>query len=125
MSKLLFVLLLGGISLAVVACKEGQGNVSTYTDQASCTTATDTVTYTGTVAELINNSCAYAGCHSTSSKAGGVKLGTYADAKSEFANGDALCTIYHDCKPMPEGSGKLPQSEIDLLTCWVKNGCAQ
>lgn len=124
MSKSGFFVLLG-LSVAVFACKENENGASYYTDQASCTTATDTVTYTGTVAELINNSCAYAGCHSTSSKRGGVKLATYADAKDEFENGEALCTIYHDCKPMPEGGSKMAQSDIDLLTCWVKNGCPQ
>ena len=67
----------------------------------------------------------YSGCHDSKTAAEGIDLIIYSKSKRWIVNGDALCTIYHDCPPMPQGSDKLEQDVIDQLTCWVKNGAVQ
>lgn len=110
-----------GLTAVAISCNKDE-NASNYTDSATCTSATDTVSYNGTVKAILNAKCAYSGCHSTQSKKDGVILDTYSSAKEEFSNGEALCTIYHDCTPMPEGGSKLADDVILKLTCWAKNG---
>jgi hypothetical protein len=112
---------LGLLMAVAVSCnKDSKYDAAYYSDKATCTT--DTISYNGTVKAILNGSCAYSGCHSTKSKAEGVILDTYSSAKSEFSSGEALCTIYQDCTPMPQGAGKLSDDVIQKLTCWAKNG---
>lgn len=109
------------IAATIFACTKD--SVSTYTENVDCGTAVPT--YTTDVKEIIDNNCALSGCHDSDSSEAGVDLEGYSAAKNEFLNGECLCTIYHDCKPMPEGASKLDDATIETLTCWVKNGCAE
>lgn len=112
---------LGLLTAVAVSCnKDSKYDTAYYTDKATCTT--DSITYNGTVKSILNGSCAYSGCHSSQSKASGVILDTYSTAKSEFSTSNALCTINHDCTPMPQGGSKLADAVIQKLTCWAKNG---
>lgn len=120
--KSLFILALTGAAiLTVYSCTKDGRDAAYYTDKTDCTASTPT--YTANVQPILNASCALSGCHNASSRRAGVQLDNYTNAANEFTNGASLCTINHDCTPMPENSAKLPQSTIDLLTCWVKNGC--
>ncbi len=121
MSKKLFLVVIMGALMA--ACSK---DTNSYTDNVDCSKVNaDQNTYTKSVKSIIDGSCAYSGCHDSVTAAEGINLSTYAKAKNEFVSGDALCTIYHDCKPMPQGSDKLEQAIIDQLTCWVKNGAPE
>ncbi len=121
MSKKLFLVVIMGALMA--ACSK---DTNSYTDNVDCSKVNaDQNTYTKSVKSIIDGSCAYSGCHDSVTAAEGINLSTYAKAKREFVSGDALCTIYHDCQPMPQGSDKLEQTVIDQLTCWVKNGAPE
>jgi hypothetical protein len=88
------------------------------------------------VKEMINTSCAYAGCHA------GAEAGlyvpeaakdytTYSGLKAGLENGkfDDRALTRKDMPPpafVTEGHPKeLSQEEIDLLTCWSDNGHAE
>lgn len=125
-TKVLFGLFAALSMLTIVACEnESENNASYYTANATCDSTSLAATYTNSIGDILDGSCSYNGCHSTTTAKEGVILDNYADAKDEFTNGESLCTINHDCTPMPEGSAKLDDATIALLTCWVKNGCPE
>lgn len=115
------------LALTIAAFMASCGKESnSYTDKVDCSNINAAQnTYTNSVKAILDGSCAFSGCHNSQSAAEGVVLDNYASAKKEFVNGNSLCTIYHDCKPMPQGGGKLAQGIIDQLTCWVKNGAPE
>jgi hypothetical protein len=104
------------------ACKKNK-YVTRYTKTASC--GNNTPTYLVTVKPLLEINCNTIGCHTAASKRGGIQLDSYTSAKDDFQNGKSLCTIYHDCKPMPQSRPKMSDADIKTLTCWVKNGCPE
>lgn len=110
-------------SIFFQACKKDTINASNYTASATCSGIAPV--YATDVKPLLDSQCATSGCHNSSSRASGIRLDDYANAKSQFMNGNALCTVYHDCKPMPQGSAKLSDANIQLLTCWVKDSAPQ
>jgi hypothetical protein len=111
------------ITIAVfIACKKNK-YVTRYTKTATCNNITPT--YSTSVKAMLDINCNTAGCHTSVSKRGGIQLDTYLTAKNDFQNGKSLCTVYHDCKPMPQSKPKMSDSDIKLLTCWVKNGCPE
>ncbi|MCS6819018.1 MAG: hypothetical protein NZ522_03635, partial [Chitinophagales bacterium] len=71
----------------------------------------------------LDASCAFTGCHSSSSKASGVVLDNYDDERKNTENGKVICTINYasGCAPMPP-SGKLADSLIQKIECWAKKG---
>jgi hypothetical protein len=104
------------------ACKKNK-YVTRYTKSASCDN--NTPTYSSSVKTILDINCNTAGCHTASSKRGGIQLDTYSTSKNDFQNGKSLCTVYHDCKPMPQSKPKMSDADIKTLTCWVKNGCPE
>ena len=105
------------------ACKKDNIPSSNYTATANCSGTTPV--YVTDIKPILDNHCATSGCHNSSSSAAGIRLDDFSNAKNEFMNGKALCTVYHDCTPMPQGKAKLSDSDILLLTCWVKDGAPQ
>lgn len=111
------------LSIFFQACKKDVIPGSNYTATADCSGIVPV--YATDIKPILDSQCATSGCHNSSSRASGIRLDDYALAKSQFMNGNALCTVYHDCKPMPQGSAKLSDSDILLLTCWVKGSAPQ
>jgi hypothetical protein len=115
------------ILIAVASCKKTESS-GTFTDNANCTGVVDSSnTYGMAIKSIIDKNCASSGCHSASSKRDGVDLSSYSAVKSEISTGNSLCTIHHGsgCKPMPQGSAKLSDSDIAKIDCWAKNGYKQ
>ena len=123
MKKWIVWLPMAALAWTTFSCTKDTLGGNSYTDKVDC--SGNAPSYTSNVKNLLNASCAQSGCHNTASHESGVILDTYAGAKSSFLNGKALCTIYYDCTPMPQGAGQLSSSNLDLLTCWVKNGCPE
>lgn len=122
MSKILTTFV--AVMLLIIACSEKAA--IDYTATADCSKIDPASnTYNGDISSILNGSCGYAGCHDTKTKEADVILDTYAGAKSSFVNGEALCSINHDCEKMPQGAAKLSPATIELLTCWVKNGAPE
>ena len=72
------------------------------------------------VQPIINNSCV--GCHNSSSPAAGYNLENYNGVNSSltiFAK-----TINHESGvvPMPYQQGKLSDSLIQVINCWIEDG---
>jgi hypothetical protein len=84
-------------------------------------------TYTNEVKAILDARCATAGCHSAASKSEGVDLSSFAGAKSASAKSSFLGSIQHKSgyKSMPQGSAKLDDATIKVLSCWVQNGTPQ
>jgi hypothetical protein len=97
-----------------------------YAAQATCTGTAPT--YNTAASAIIDANCATAGCHSNATKAEGITLEGYANASAEFKNDSKTLTSVHHgsgVKAMPLGSSKLSDASINILDCWVKNGCPQ
>jgi hypothetical protein len=88
--------------------------------------ASITPTYTTNIEPILRVSCAVLGCHNFGSAQGGVSLADYQDVKSS-ANKDRLVGAVQQksgFSAMPP-SGQLPDSSIEMISCWVQNGMPQ
>jgi hypothetical protein len=87
-------------------------------------TCTDTinVTYSGTVATILNNRCV--SCHKGSSASGNVKLDSYASVMIVVNNKKLIGSIKQDgtAIAMPQGGGKLDDCKISAISKWVDAG---
>ncbi len=80
------------------------------------------ISYSRDVLPLIRNNCYV--CHSDAARLGNVILEGYPKLISYVNNGSLLGSISHDprWKAMPNGSAKLPQSQIDIVRIWIEEG---
>lgn len=91
-------------------------------DTVDCTGLTPT--YTADIKQILDASCAKSGCHDAITIANGFNLSTYATARPVSQGDRFLGAIQHKSgfMAMPQGSPKLSDNNIELLTCWVQNG---
>ncbi len=92
-----------------------------YNQNAGCT---DTVsTYNGQIKAIINQNCAFSGCHSGSSPSSGIGLETYALTKTAAQNG-FMCTINWEagCSKMPKNANQLGACDREVLQRWINRG---
>lgn len=92
-----------------------------YPQPTTCDTAT--VTYSGTVATILNSNCN--GCHGGAAAAGaGIKLDTYAGVSTWVTNGRLLNSMLHNgqASPMPKGGSKLDACTINKVSSWITKG---
>jgi hypothetical protein len=87
----------------------------------------DTVYFTNTILPMIISNCATAGCHDAATSAEGINLTNYNDimrlVKSGNPNNSKLYRVMIETggDVMPP-SGRLPQSQIDLIYKWILQG---
>jgi mono/diheme cytochrome c family protein len=94
-----------------------------YPQATTCDTAA--VTYSGTVATILNSNCN--GCHGGTAAAGaGIKLDTYASVATWVTNGRLLNSMLHNgqASPMPKGGSKLDACTINKVSSWITKGAA-
>lgn len=119
MKKHSFFLLLSLFVIAVFACKK---------EDDSCK-----ATYDKEVKAIIDNSCAYSGCHSGSTASAFVPQSakdytTYEGLLDNLNNGK-FATRVLDVKNMPPAANFIPEgkpteltaAELDIINCWVEN----
>lgn len=84
-------------------------------------------TYTADIKPILDASCAKSGCHNATTAEAGVNLSSYASASSISQEDRFLGAIQHKqgFPKMPDDGPKLPDAQIELLTCWVQNGSPQ
>ncbi len=104
--------------LCVSSCASSHSGQNTYTSQASCATEP---TYEADIKPIMSTQCVK--CHNANKRTDGVSLDTFEGTKECFAKGEGLCTVYHDCSPMPKRAPKLSTTQLETLSCWVKSGC--
>ena len=127
MKKKLQLLTTLGIAVFIIFSCGGDEASNKYTDAANCSAITSaTNNYSTTIKPILDNNCAFGGCHDAVTASEGIVLSDYANAKKVFADGKALCSINHDgCEPMPQDADKLDAFTLNLLACWVKQGTPQ
>lgn len=92
---------------------------------AACDTVE--VSYSNFIEPLIQESCAYAGCHAGSFPQAQLDLTTYASVRNIAENGkltDRINRAVGDPFLMPT-TGKLPPCPIEKIEAWVAAGAPQ
>jgi hypothetical protein len=116
--KKYIILFVAIASVVSVGClKEHAAAVKTVVTQPG---ACDTITYAKHIQPLMNNYCAYSGCHSTNN-APRVPLTTYAEVSLQSA---AIDNHVFTIQDMPAGGG-MSAKELQQLRCWLDNGKKQ
>lgn len=85
---------------------------------------TSVVTFQADVLPILQQNCAVAGCHSTTSLQSGLDLGSYADIQQIATDGrlmDRVARPAGDGLLMPPGN-KLNGCDIDKINSWVARG---
>lgn len=79
------------------------------------------ITYDNSIKSIIANNCI--GCHSTTSKFGGIDLTTKTNCQNVINKGRLIPSIEHKTgySAMPQG-GKLSQCDIDKIKTWANEG---
>lgn len=88
--------------------------------------ACDTITYVKHIQPILVSSCGLgsSGCHN--SVGGGGDLNNYAQVKAIGENGKLKNRVIDGVPSiMPQGGPKLPQSQLDLIQCWITNNYKQ
>ena len=103
--------------LLAVACSKDDDDTCDTTD----------ITYSNTVADIFDTSCATSGCHVYGNEANAVfSLQGYANSKAAADLGGIVAAISHESYfPMPKGADKLGQCEIDKISAWVAAGAPE
>jgi mono/diheme cytochrome c family protein len=98
--------LLGGSSVAATTCADAAGVVS----------------YSKTVAPLLQQHC-YS-CHGSSSASGGIVMGSFDTDKAIAQNGKLYGSINHTAgfSPMPKGAPKLSSCQVAAIKKWIDTG---
>ncbi|MFY7651237.1 MAG: hypothetical protein ACOVQE_00975 [Chitinophagaceae bacterium] len=119
-SKLLLLLIIGSFS----ACYYDKAQLTYPASSTTCdTTAT---TYAKDIAPLLDASCN--SCHGgTASLGGGIKLGSYADAKASAQTNRLLNSVLQNglASAMPKGGTKWSTCNINKLKSWINKGYPQ
>ena len=89
---------------------------------------TEDITYTNTIASILNSTCALSGCHVDGNEANAFfSFEGYTKAKGAADFGRIVGAINHevDYSPMPKNGDKLDQCTIDQITAWVDAGAPE
>jgi hypothetical protein len=100
------------LSVIVVACKKDTEEPTPSGVDCS------TVTYSGTIAGIVNSKCATAGCHAAGSANGDYT--SYPGIKAKYDNGSLKKEVITD-KTMPQGSS-LTDTQYQQFECWINAG---
>ena len=119
--KLLFALLL---LVGFIAC--GDDDEDPMVDPMEETCETDNLTYTNGIADIVNGSCAVAGCH-VAGTAAPFAMSNYDETFAAVGFGRILGTINHEegFSPMPPSGVKLDDCTIEKLTVWINAGAPE
>ena len=107
--------------LLLQSCYYDKADLVYPSSGANCDTTT--VTYSGTIAPLMNASCN--SCHGGTASAGaGIVLDKYEGVKTYATNGKLLNSILQNgaASAMPKGSSKLPDCSINKVRAWINKG---
>jgi len=81
-----------------------------------------TPTYNNDIKAIYDANCATSGCHNSQYHASGIDLSTYSGATA--ANNDAILgSVEHSSgySAMPKNAGKLTDTQIKKIYCWMQN----
>ena len=81
-----------------------------------------TPTYNNDIKAIDDANCATSGCHNSQYHSSGIDLSTYSGAIA--ANNDAILgSVEHSSgySAMPKNAGKLTDTQIKKIYCWMQN----
>jgi hypothetical protein len=81
---------------------------------------TTNVTYSGSIAPLLNNNCT--GCHSGSIASGGILLTSYTSVQTVASSGMLMNALNGNGVPVMPASGSLSSCKIAQFQIWIRNG---
>ncbi len=81
---------------------------------------TTNVTFSGTIAPVLNNNCT--SCHSGSIPSGNISLASYAGVQTVASNGTIMNALNGTGVPKMPPSGSLSSCNIGQILIWIKNG---
>lgn len=118
-----FILALAGLLLSLDACyydKESELYL-----QPACDTTT--VTWSGMVKPIVDEHCAYVGCHGGGTASGNHDLTSYAGVLDIAKSGALIGSIEHQSNytAMPYQKEPLPDCLIQQIRIWVEKGAPQ
>lgn len=99
---------------------QGAENLTCDPNATGCDTAS--VSYSMTIAPIIQNTCL--GCHSGSAPSGGINMSSHSGLQAVALNGRLVGAISHDpgYTPMPQGGAQLSACTIAQISAWVEAG---
>lgn len=113
---------LTGEQVAIIAkwIQQGALNITCNANSGGCDTTN--VTYSGTIAPILQTYCV--GCHNTTLSSGGIVLSQYNGVAAVGLSGQLVGAITHSpgYTAMPLGGTMLPECEIAQITKWVNDG---
>lgn len=95
---------------------------------------TMTPTYSGSVKDIIDQSCAYSGCHDGQGGIGPGNYTTFEGMEADMQSGNFTERVINlrdnPSKGMPPNSSVYPESQqddlstiqLEIITCWIQNG---
>ena len=84
--------------------------------------ACDSITYSNGIKAIFDANCATSFCHDGTTKQSNLDFSLYSTAQSQATNGRIKARVI-DANPSPmPPSGKLPQSQLDSIQCWLDKG---
>jgi hypothetical protein len=110
---LLFSLLL---FLNLAACTNNKREEPQPFTTAEC----KNITYSANVFPIIQQTCAITGCHIAGFPDGDFTR--FEDLKDKVNNGSFKNSVIDGNAPVMPETGKLPDAQIQVLQCWLKNG---
>jgi len=97
-----------------------QGALNNTCNDIACDTTN--VTYSGTIAAILQNYCN--GCHSGSTPSGSVDLTAYSGVLAQVQNGKLWGDVSHATgyNAMPVGGASLSSCDLNKINSWIKKG---
>lgn len=87
------------------------------------------VSYNYHIQPVLNVKCAYSGCHSDESRAGGISLTTYANTMEKswvvipfYPENSRLVQINYPGSGHPEFFTRLTQNQLEGIKTWIREG---
>ena len=81
---------------------------------------TTNVTYSATIAPILNNNCT--GCHGGSIPSGGILLTNFANVQTVASSGLLMNALKGNGVPLMPLSGSLSSCNITQFQIWIRNG---
>jgi hypothetical protein len=119
--SLLFVVVLVAILVVNFSSCYYDNEEYLYGQTAVCT---DTVsTYNGHIKAIMDQKCAYSGCHGGSSPSAAIGLDTY-DLTRAGAQDGFMCSVNWEtgCSKMPKNANQLGACDREVLQRWIDRG---
>jgi hypothetical protein len=114
---------IGLLSVATVSCYYDNKEDLYQNFPDNCNTTA--VSYAVDIRPVIDQSCAFIGCHAGASPAAGLKLETYAELKAIADNGKLVGRITGTSGTVMPPTGPLNDCSIQQITAWVNQGAPE